>query len=85
MHCQLCPRYSIGAYRTLEVCEVALLVEAGLVQAEGVDDVDLLLGRVLGALLLLLGGGVGTSVCSVLAAEPSTRIASTHRTTLLRQ
>jgi hypothetical protein len=59
-------RYDPVAYRTLEVCEVALLVETGLVQAEGVDDIDLLLGRVLGALLLLLGGGISTGVCGSL-------------------
>jgi hypothetical protein len=58
----------VGVHRTLEVCEVALLVEASLVQAERVDDVDLLLGRVLGTLLLLLGGSIGTSVCIVLAS-----------------
>jgi hypothetical protein len=56
-----------GVHRTLEVCEVALLVEASLVQAERVDDVNLLLSRVLGTLLLLLGGSIGTSVCIVLA------------------
>ena len=50
---------------TLKVGEVALLVEAGLVQAERVDNVDLGLGRVLGTLLLLLSGSIGTSVCVV--------------------
>ena len=54
--------------RTLEVCEVALLVEARLVQAERVDDVDLGLDRVVGTLLLLLGGSIGTSVWTLLAA-----------------
>ena len=49
-------------YPTLEVCEVALLVEAGLVQAEGVDDVNLGLDVVFGSLLLLLLGSIGTGV-----------------------
>ena len=47
---------------TLEVGEVSLLVEAGLVQAERVDDIDLGLLLVVGTLLLLLGGSIGTSV-----------------------
>jgi hypothetical protein len=55
------------AYHTLEVGKVALLVKAGLVQAERVDDVDLGLCRVLGALLLLLSGSIGTSVYVELA------------------
>jgi hypothetical protein len=57
------PQYST---LTLEVGEVALLVEAGLVQAERVDDIDLSLGLVVGTLLGLLGGSVGTSVCAIL-------------------
>jgi hypothetical protein len=52
---------------TLEVGQVALLVEAGLVQAERVDDVDLSLDRIVGTLLLLFGGSVGTGVCAALA------------------
>ena len=51
---------------TLEVGQVALLVETGLVEAERVDDIDLGLGLVIGTLLLLLSGGVGTSVCTLL-------------------
>lgn len=51
---------------TLKVGQVALLVETGLVEAERVDDIDLGLGLVLGTLLLLLSGGVGTSVCTLL-------------------
>lgn len=47
---------------TLEVGEVALLVEAGLVEAERVDDIDLGLDSVVGTLLLLLGGSIGASV-----------------------
>lgn len=50
---------------TLEVGQVALLVETSLVEAERVDDIDLGLGLVIGTLLLLLGGGVGTSVCTL--------------------
>lgn len=42
--------------------EIALLVKAGLVQAEGVDDIENLFGRVLGALLSFLSGGVGADV-----------------------
>jgi hypothetical protein len=48
---------------TLEVCEIALLVKAGSVQTERVDDIDDLLLAVLGTLLSLLGRSVGTSVC----------------------
>ncbi len=47
---------------TLEVGQIALLVEASLVQAERVDDIDLGLDAVIGTLLSLLGRGVGTSV-----------------------
>lgn len=49
---------------TLEVGQVALLVEAGGLETERVDDVvDLDLG-ILNALVGLLGGSVGTSVCN---------------------
>jgi len=48
---------------TLEVCEIALFVEAGSVQTERVNDIDDLLLVVLGTLLSLLGGSVGTGVC----------------------
>jgi len=63
---------------TLEVCEVALLVEAGLVEAESVDDVNLGLDVVIGTLLLLLLGSVGTgvynrSVCRVTLFAPPVR------------
>ena len=51
---------------TLQVCEVALLVEASLVKTERVDNIDLLLDLVVGTIFLLLGGGVGTSVCRLL-------------------
>lgn len=44
--------------------EVRLLVEGGLVQAEGVDNVDDGLGLVVGALIALLGGRVGANVYS---------------------
>jgi len=46
----------------LEMCEVGLLVERGLVQAEGVDDVDDLLGRVLDTLLGFFGRGIAAGV-----------------------
>jgi hypothetical protein len=52
---------------TLEVGEVALLVELGLLETERVDDIDLGLELVVGTLLLLLGGSVGTGVCAGLA------------------
>ena len=52
---------------TLEVGEVALLVELGLVETERVDDIDLGLDVVVGTLLGLLSGSVGTSVCVGLA------------------
>jgi hypothetical protein len=55
-------RVSCTGILTLEVGEVTLLVEAGLVQAERVDDVDLGLQLVIGTLLLLLSGSIGTSV-----------------------
>jgi len=44
------------------MCEVGLLVEGGLVEAEGVDNVNDLLVLVVGALLGFLGGGVGAGV-----------------------
>jgi hypothetical protein len=44
------------------VAEVCLLVEAGLVELESVDNVDLGLLLVIGLLLAALGGSVGTSV-----------------------
>ena len=47
---------------TLEVGEVALLVELGLLETERVDDIDLGLELVVGTLLLLLGGSVGSGV-----------------------
>jgi hypothetical protein len=47
----------------LKVGEVGLLVERGLVEAEGVDDINDLLGAIFGALFSFLSGGVGTSVC----------------------
>jgi hypothetical protein len=52
---------------TLKVGEVALLVELGLLETERVDDIDLGLEAVVGTLLSLLGGSVGTSVCAGLA------------------
>jgi len=45
------------------VAKVGLLVEAGLVELESVDDVDLgLLGLVSAVLIAALGGSVGTGV-----------------------
>jgi hypothetical protein len=52
---------------TLEVGEVALLVELGLLETERVDDIDLGLELVISTLLGLLSGSVGTSVCAGLA------------------
>lgn len=50
--------------RTLEVGHVGLLVERGGLEEAGGDDVDDLLGGVLGTLVVTtLGGGVGTGVC----------------------
>lgn len=48
---------------TLEVTEVGLLVEAGLLETERVDNVDLGLLLVVGTLVVTaLGRGVGTGV-----------------------
>jgi hypothetical protein len=47
---------------TLEVAEVCLLVELGLLKLESVDNVDLGLLRVVGLLITALGGSVGASV-----------------------
>ena len=47
---------------TLEVAEVGLLVELGLVELESVDNVDLGLLLVVGILITALGGSVGASV-----------------------
>ena len=49
----------------LEVGEVGLLVELCLLETEGVHDVVDGLLAVLEALVLLLGGGVGTLIRSV--------------------
>lgn len=54
--------YSQHAVRTLEVAKVGLLVEAGLVQAERVHDIDLGLLGVVDIVAALLGRSVGTSV-----------------------
>ena len=51
-----------GLRRTLEVAEVCLLVEVGLLELEGVDNVDLGLLLVVGLLITTLGGSVGASV-----------------------
>ena len=55
---------------TLEVGQVALLVEGCFGQAERVDDINLGLDVVVGTLLSLLSGSVGTSVCAELAPLP---------------
>jgi hypothetical protein len=47
---------------TLEVAQVGLLVEVGLVELESVDNVDLGLLLVVGILITALGGSVGASV-----------------------
>jgi len=53
---------------TLEMCEVGLLVEAGLVETERVNDIDNGLCAVLDTLLGLLSGRVGADV-EVLGTE----------------
>ena len=60
-------KLKFGLALTLEVGQVALLVEAGLVQTERVDDIDPGLERVISTLLGLLSGSVGTGVCALLA------------------
>jgi hypothetical protein len=65
--CIRCP--SFFSIPTLEVCEVALLVEARRVQTEGIDDIIDLLRPVLDALLGLLCGRVATGVYVLLAAK----------------
>ena len=50
---------------TLEVGEVALLVERGLLETERADDVVDLDDLVLEILSGLLGGSVGTDVCGL--------------------
>ena len=54
--------WCLGLQHTLEVTKVCLLVEAGLVELESVDNVDLGLLGVVGLLLTTLGGSVGASV-----------------------
>ena len=54
--------YCWEVQRTLEVSEVCLLVELGLVELESVDNVDLGLLLVVGILITALGGSVGASV-----------------------
>jgi len=44
------------------MCEVGLLVERGLVEAEGVNDVNDLLSSVLDALLGFFGRGIAAGV-----------------------
>jgi hypothetical protein len=51
-----------GWTHTLEVSEVCLLVEVGLLETERVDNVDLGLLLVVGILITTLGGSVGTSL-----------------------
>lgn len=61
--------------RTLEVSKVGLLVEGGLVQTEGVDDIDDSLGLVVGTFVVAaLSRGVGTNICRLLVlASPRAR------------
>jgi hypothetical protein len=54
-----------GWTHTLEVSEVCLLVEVGLLETERVDNVDLGLLLVVGILITTLGGSVGTRVESL--------------------
>ena len=44
------------------MAEIALLVEAGLLKSEGVDDINDLLGLVLSVVAALFSGGVGANV-----------------------
>ena len=60
-------RWELCLALTLEVGQVALLVEGCLGQAERVDDINLGLDVVVGTLLSLLSGSVGTGVCAGLA------------------
>lgn len=50
---------------TLEVGEVALLVERGLLETEGADDVVDLDDLVIDIFGSLLGGSVGTDICGL--------------------
>lgn len=62
LHFRYAGHDSAAVLRTLEVGQVALLVELGGLETERVDDVvDLDLG-VLNTLISLLGGSVGTGV-----------------------
>jgi len=57
------------AHVLLEVGQVALLIERGRLEAEGIDNVvDLHVG-ILGTLLGLLGGSVSASVCCTRSRE----------------
>ena len=59
----LCPTiFRENLQHTLEVTEVCLLVEVGLLELESVDNVDLGLLLVVGLLITALGGSVGASV-----------------------
>ena len=63
---------------TLEVSKVGLLVEAGALETERVDDVVDLDDLILEGLLSLLGGGVGANVWDTLVlvdAESTANIA----------
>jgi hypothetical protein len=49
-----------GLHVALDVGNVALLVEPGALESEGMDDVVHLSGSLLKSILLILRGGVGT-------------------------
>ncbi len=62
-----------GLEVALEVDQVALLVERGVLQAEGVDNVVDADGLVVSALLSLLGGSIGAGVLGLLEAAGTIR------------
>jgi hypothetical protein len=50
------------AQPTVEICLQALLVVEGLLQTEGLDDIDDLAVGIFGSLVSLLGGGIGAGI-----------------------
>jgi hypothetical protein len=64
---------------TLEIGQVPLLIERRRLETERVHNVVDLDGLVLDALLGLLGGGVGTSVCSSITCQRDFACLPGHR------